>query len=117
MGLTKKYLVSFVYCHISGIVKPKVDCRYYGSWYSFKFLHFQGFSLRNKSQKRKQKFCSYTCRNLLTQNPYTHQRLVFNYFVFFTPLFQPFNLLTETKSPTLDTKFNKRHFEYGKSII
>ena len=87
------------------------------SWYSFKFLYFYGLFLIYKSQKWRQKFCSYTCSNLFTRNPHTLQRLVFNYFIFSTSLFQPFNLITVTKSATLDSKSDKRHFEYGKSII
>ena len=116
-GFDKKDLVSFVYYNTSGIAKPKVDCRNSECWYSFKFLYFYGLFLICKSQKRKQKFCSYTCSNLFTRNPHTPQRLLFNYFVFSTSLFQPFNLITVTKSATLDSKFDKRHFEYGKSII
>ena len=117
MGLTKKDLVSFVYYHTSRISKPRVDCRNSESWYSFKFLYFYGLFLIYKSQKWRQKFCSYTCSNLFTRNPHTLQRLVFNYFIFSTSLFQPFNLITVTKSATLDSKSDKRHCEYGKSII
>ena len=102
MGLTKKDLVSFVYYNTSGIAKPKVDCRNSECWYSFKFLYFYGLFLICKSQKRKQKFCSYTCSNLFTRNPHTPQRLLFNYFIFSTSLFQPFSLITVTKSATLD---------------
>ena len=115
--LTKKYLVSFVYYHTSRIAKSRVDCRNPDSWYSLTFLYFYGLFLIYKSQKRRQKFCSNTCSNLFTRNPYTPQRLVFNYFIFSTSLFQPFNLITVTKSATLDSKSDKRHFEYGKSII
>ena len=117
IGLTKKYLVSFVYYHTSRIAKPRVDCRNSDSWYSFKFLYFYRFFLIYKSQKRRQKFCSNTCSNLFTRNPHTLQRLVFNYFILSTSLFQPFNLINVTKSATLDSKSDKRHFEYGKSII
>ena len=117
IGLTKKYLVSFVYYHTSRIAKPRVDCRNSDSWYSFKFLYFYRLFLIYKSQKRRPKFCSKTCSNLFTRNPHTLQRLVFNYFIFSTSLFQPFNLITVTKSATLDSKSDKRHFEYGKSII
>ena len=117
MGLTKKDLVSFVYYQTSRIAKPWVDCRNSESWYSFKLLYFYGSFLICKSQKRRQKFSSSTCSNLFTRNPHTPQRLVFNYFIFSTSLFQTFNLITVTKSATLDSKSDKRHFEYGKSII
>ena len=95
----------------------RVDCRNSESWYSFRFLYFHGLFLIYKSQKRRQKFCSYTCNNLFTRKPHATQLLVFNYFIYPTPLFQPFNLITVTKSATLDSKSDKRHFEYGKSII
>ena len=117
IGLTKKDLVFFVYYPTSRISKPRVDCRNSECWYSFKFLYFYGLFLIYKSQKRRQKFCSYTCSNLFTRNPHTHQRLVFNYFIFFTSLFQPFNLITVTKSATPHSKSDKRYFEYGKSIM
>ena len=113
----KKTLFLSCITTLQEFAKPRVDCRNSESWYSFNFLYLYGLFLIYKSQKRRQKFYSYTCSNLFARNLHTPQRLVFNYLIFSTPLFQSFNLITMTKSATLDSKSDKRHCEYGKSII